>query len=74
MQTQSDSTHTAAQGAASLSPMQMALQNRKGYYTFLVLMLVLLSALGSFVNDMYAPHCRPCAGSSTAQCLWCRWA
>jgi len=35
--------------------MQMALQNRKGYYAFLVLMLVLLSALGSFVNDMYAP-------------------
>ena len=55
MQTQSDSTHTAAQGAASLSPMQMALQHRKGYYAFLVLMLVLLSALGSFVNDMYAP-------------------
>lgn len=27
----------------------------KGYYAFLVTMLVLLSALGSFVNDMFAP-------------------
>lgn len=30
-------------------------QTDKGYYWFLVLYLVLLSALGSFVNDMYTP-------------------
>lgn len=30
-------------------------QTDKGYYRFLVLYLVLLSALGSFVNDMYTP-------------------
>jgi len=47
------------QQQASQSP-QKELQLRpaqtdKGYYRFLVLYLVLLSALGSFVNDMYTP-------------------
>ncbi len=37
------------------SPMQTALTQHKGYYVFLVLFLVLMSALGSFVNDMYTP-------------------
>lgn len=37
------------------SPMQTALTQHKGYYAFLVLFLVLMSALGSFVNDMYTP-------------------
>lgn len=37
------------------SPMQTALTQHKGYYAFLVLFLVLMSSLGSFVNDMYTP-------------------
>ncbi len=37
------------------SPMQAALTQHKGYYAFLVLFLVLMSSLGSFVNDMYTP-------------------
>ena len=35
--------------------MSERLQSDKRYYWFLVLYLVLLSALGSFVNDMYSP-------------------
>lgn len=37
------------------SPMSKKLQADSHYYWFLVLMLVSLSALGSFVNDMYTP-------------------
>ncbi len=37
------------------SPMSEKLQADKRYYWFLVVMLVSLSALGSFVNDMYTP-------------------
>lgn len=37
------------------SPLAKALVSRKGYYGFLVLFLVVLSAQGSFVNDMYTP-------------------
>lgn len=40
---------------ASLSPMAAKLQGNKRYYAFLVMFLVVLSALGSFVNDMYTP-------------------
>ena len=35
--------------------MELKLQRNKGYYWFLVIFLVVLSALGSFVNDMYTP-------------------
>ncbi len=38
-----------------LSPLSQKLQTDKGYYRFLVIYLVILSALGSFVNDMYTP-------------------
>lgn len=38
-----------------LSPLSQKLQSDKGYYRFLVIYLVVLSALGSFVNDMYSP-------------------
>lgn len=41
--------------SADVSPMQAELQNHTRYYGFLVLSLVVLSALGSFVNDMYTP-------------------
>lgn len=37
------------------SPMSRKLQSDKGYYWFVVIYLVVLSALGSFVNDMYTP-------------------
>lgn len=37
------------------SPLSIKLQADKKYYWFLVLYLVTLSALGSFVNDMYTP-------------------
>lgn len=37
------------------SPLAKALATRKGYYGFLVVFLVVLSAQGSFVNDMYTP-------------------
>lgn len=41
----------------SQTPSELAqkMNNSKGYYAFFVLFLVLLSALGSFVNDMYTP-------------------
>lgn len=42
-------------GGGGDSPMQTALTQHKGYYAFLVLFLVLMSALGLFVNDMYTP-------------------
>lgn len=37
------------------SPMQKRLSSDRRYYGFLVFYLVVLSALGSFVNDMYSP-------------------
>lgn len=40
---------------AQKSAMTEALSTKRGYYGFLVLYLVLISALGSFVNDMYTP-------------------
>lgn len=39
----------------SSSPLSTSLARKARYYGFLVLMLVALSALGSFVNDMYSP-------------------
>ena len=41
--------------SGALSPMAVKLQTSKKYYGFLVMFLVVLSALGSFVNDMYTP-------------------
>lgn len=41
--------------APAQSPMSVKLQKDSRYYIFLVVYLVLLSALGSFVNDMYTP-------------------
>lgn len=37
------------------SPMTAELASHKSYYIFLVVYLVMISALGSFVNDMYTP-------------------
>ena len=37
------------------SPLSVALARNARYYGFLVLFLVILSAQGSFVNDMYTP-------------------
>lgn len=37
------------------APVQRLAATDRGYYWFLVVYLVLLSALGSFVNDMYSP-------------------
>ncbi len=51
----STSPATAGQDTAPQSKLSLKLQSAKGYYTFLVCYLVLLSALGSFVNDMYTP-------------------
>ena len=41
--------------SGALSPMAVKLQTSKKYYGFLVMFLVVISALGSFVNDMYTP-------------------
>lgn len=41
--------------SASLSPMSEKIKADPRYYWFLVIYLVGLSALGSFVNDMYTP-------------------
>ncbi|MDE6465457.1 MAG: MFS transporter, partial [Duncaniella sp.] len=43
------------QSSSSSSDLSRKLRNDKGYYWFLVTYLVILSALGSFVNDMYSP-------------------
>lgn len=40
---------------AQESALSRKLDSDKGYYWFLVSYLVILSALGSFVNDMYSP-------------------
>ncbi len=45
----------AGQNVTKLSKMSVALASKKTYYAFLVAYLVLMSALGSFVNDMYSP-------------------
>lgn len=42
---------------ASAEPLHPAQTDRR-YYLFLMFYLVLLSALGSFVNDMYTPSLR----------------
>lgn len=42
-------------GFARKSAMTLELMKNKHYYIFLVAYLVLISALGSFVNDMYTP-------------------
>lgn len=41
--------------AAEVSPMTSKLASTPRYYWFVVVFLVLMSALGSFVNDMYTP-------------------
>lgn len=53
----SSSTSTTAAGTSPLSKGQQVQQypNGKGYYAFLIGYLVMLSAFGSFVNDMYIP-------------------
>lgn len=48
-------TSSAQKSGGALSAMAIKLQKSKGYYAFLVTFLVLASALGSFVNDMYTP-------------------
>ena len=50
-QPQQPETSQSSQQEPPLRPAQ----TDKKYYCFLVLYLVLLSALGSFVNDMYTP-------------------
>lgn len=55
---QSDVTgpgNTTSSATASPAPAGTASASSRRYYAFLVMMLVLLSALGSFVNDMYTP-------------------
>lgn len=57
--TSGSSLQTPAIGQSNLpqgnSPLAEKLVHSKNYYWFLVAYLVLLSALGSFVNDMYTP-------------------
>lgn len=48
---------------ASQSAMTEALSKNRRYYIYLIFYLVLISALGSFVNDMYTP-------SLPAMCKW----
>ncbi len=48
-------TQTSTEEASSQSALQRKLMNDRHYYAFLVFYLVVLSALGSFVNDMYSP-------------------
>ncbi len=52
-----DKAQNKSIGSDSQAPSALALKmnKSKGYYAFFVLFLVLLSALGSFVNDMYTP-------------------
>lgn len=52
-----DKAQNKSIGGDSQAPSALALKmnQSKGYYAFFVLFLVLLSALGSFVNDMYTP-------------------
>ena len=53
--TKTNSLQSASGHSSDISPMQRKLQVSKNYYIYLVLILVLLSAQGSFVNDMYSP-------------------
>lgn len=55
--TSSSNSHTSPQPAESgqVSPLSLKLASSRSYYWFLVSFLVLLSASGSFVNDMYSP-------------------
>ncbi len=48
-------THTPPALSPSDSAVTRALASRPHYYAFLVFFLVTVSALGSFVNDMYTP-------------------
>lgn len=52
-----DNKNTTASdtSAAEVSPMTSKLASTPKYYWFVVVFLVLMSALGSFVNDMYTP-------------------
>lgn len=52
-----DKAQNKSIGGDSQAPSALALKmnQSKGFYAFFVLFLVLLSALGSFVNDMYTP-------------------
>lgn len=47
--------HCPASGPVSPMAAKLCSPSGASYYVFLVLMLVALSALGSFVNDMYSP-------------------
>lgn len=55
MDTSQQTGTTNGTTAPAQSPMSVKLQKDSRYYIFLVVYLVLLSALGSFVNDMYTP-------------------
>lgn len=55
MDTSQDKTNINSTLLSQQSPMAAKLQSDKHYYVFLVACLVLLSSLGSFVNDMYTP-------------------
>lgn len=55
MDTSQQTGTTNGTTAPAQSPMSVRLQKDSRYYIFLVVYLVLLSALGSFVNDMYTP-------------------
>lgn len=55
MDTSQDKTNINSTLLSQQSPMAAKLQSDKHYYVFLVACFVLLSALGSFVNDMYTP-------------------
>lgn len=50
-----DANINSPQSVSTDSPMSRKLQSDSRYYWFLVTCLVVLSALGSFVNDMYTP-------------------
>ena len=51
----SDKTSNDNFAARSLSPLAKALAGSKHYYAFLVMFVVVFSAQGPFVNDMYTP-------------------
>ena len=55
MDTSQERTNINSTLLSQQSPMAAKLQSDKHYYVFLVACLVLLSSLGSFVNDMYTP-------------------
>ena len=53
-------THTSSisqstPNSQTISPLAAKLADSRSYYWFMVVFLVLLSAVGSFVNDMYTP-------------------